>query len=186
MPCLAASAVPSGVSTPWLMALLRNSTLAGSMKIEVSGSRPLLTRKSTPSPSHSLSRCTIGLMMKKPTIASEPPQMPAEKLLTSISKPGLILPSQSASSCFMIQAPSGPMIIAPRNIGMSVPVIDAHRRDGADDAAADVVDDLAAGVADQDRQQVGDDRADDAAWRSRPSRRSRRPSRSRSRRCPAG
>ena len=34
--------------------------------------------------------------------------MPAEKLLTSISKPGLILPSQILSSFFMIQAAAGP------------------------------------------------------------------------------
>ena len=56
--------------------------------------------------------------------------MPAEKMLTSISKPALILPSQSLSSHFMIQAASGPMIIAPRNIGMSVPTITPDRRDG--------------------------------------------------------
>ena len=46
--------------------------------------------------------------------------MPAEKLLTSISKPGLILPSQILSTCFITQAASGPMIIAPRNIGWPV------------------------------------------------------------------
>ena len=49
--------------------------------------------------------------------------MPAEKLLTSISKPGLILPSQIASTFFMSHAASGPMIIAPRNIGCSVDMI---------------------------------------------------------------
>ena len=42
--------------------------------------------------------------------------MPAEKLLTSISKPGLILPSQMASMCFIVQPPRGPMIMAPMNI----------------------------------------------------------------------
>ena len=52
-----------------------------------------------------------------PTIAMTAAEMPAEKLLTSISKPGLILPSHSASSFFITQPPSGPMIIAPRNIG---------------------------------------------------------------------
>jgi len=46
--------------------------------------------------------------------------MPAEKLLTSISKPGLILPSQSLSSCFITHAASGAMISAPRNMGCSV------------------------------------------------------------------
>ena len=89
--------------------------------------------------------------------------MPAEKLLTSISKPGRILPSQSASSFFIDQPPSGPMIMAPMNIGTSAPAIDTHGGDRADDAAAGVVDVLAAGVADQQRQQVGDHRADDAA-----------------------
>ena len=49
--------------------------------------------------------------------------MPAEKLSMSISKPGRTLPSQMASIFFITQPPSGPMIIAPRNIGMSVPAI---------------------------------------------------------------
>ena len=49
--------------------------------------------------------------------------MPAEKLLTSISKPALILPSHSRSSCFMIHAASGPMIMAPMNIGMPAPTM---------------------------------------------------------------
>ncbi len=49
--------------------------------------------------------------------------MPAEKLSTSISKPGRILPSQMASIFFITQAPGGPMIIAPRNIGTSEPAI---------------------------------------------------------------
>ena len=43
--------------------------------------------------------------------------MPAEKLLTSISKPGLILWLHRASSRFITSAVSGPMIMAPRNIG---------------------------------------------------------------------
>jgi hypothetical protein len=49
--------------------------------------------------------------------------MPAEKLFTSISKPGLILPSQILSTCFITQAASGPMISAPRNIGCGVLMI---------------------------------------------------------------
>ncbi len=44
-------------------------------------------------------------------------RMPAEKLSTSISKPGLILPAHSASRCFITYAVNGPMIMAPRNIG---------------------------------------------------------------------
>ena len=47
----------------------------------------------------------------------KPARMPAEKLSTSISKPGLIFPAQSASRRFISQAVVGPMIIAPRNIG---------------------------------------------------------------------
>ena len=39
--------MPSGVSTPWLMALLRNSTFAGSMMMLVSGSRFIVTSQST-------------------------------------------------------------------------------------------------------------------------------------------
>ena len=43
LPLSAASATPSGPSTPWLMALLRNSTLAGSTMTDASGSRLWLT-----------------------------------------------------------------------------------------------------------------------------------------------
>ena len=64
-----------------------------------------------------------GPKMYRPTIARPPPRMPAEKLLTSISKPGLILPSQMLSTFFISQAASGPMIIAPRNIGSEVLMI---------------------------------------------------------------
>lgn len=44
--------------------------------------------------------------------------MPAAKLLTSISKPGLILPSQMASIFFMVQPPSGPADHGAMNIGL--------------------------------------------------------------------
>ena len=88
--------------------------------------------------------------------------MPAEKLLTSISKPGLILPSQSLSICFVSQAASGPMIIAPRNIGMFVPTMTPIDGDRRDDATALAVDHAARGVGDEQRQQVRDHRADEA------------------------
>ena len=65
----------------------------------------------------------IGPNMYKLKIAKAPPRMPAEKLLTSISNPGLILSSQMLSTFFMSQAASGPMIIAPRNIGIVVLMI---------------------------------------------------------------
>ena len=117
------SAVPRGVSTPWLMALLRKSTLAGSIRIEVSGSRPASVMALTPSPSTSAIQVRIGLIAKKPNVARMKPQIPAEKLFTSISKPGLILPSQMASMCFIVQPPRGPMIMAPMNIGIDVPAM---------------------------------------------------------------
>ena len=120
-PSLAASVVPSGVKTPWLIALLRNRILAGSTKIEASGIRWLSMRKSTIF-SAPLENCsTNGPATRKPPIARIIPQMPAEKLLTSISRPGLILPSHISSSLRIDQPPSGPMTIAPRNIGTLAP-----------------------------------------------------------------
>jgi hypothetical protein len=102
------------------MALFRNSTLAGSMMRLASGSRLFATSQSTPLPSHSDTFSMTGPKLKKPTTASAAATMPAEKLFTSISKPGLILPSQSLSICFITQAASGAMMSAPRNIGWSV------------------------------------------------------------------
>ncbi|CAB4921164.1 unannotated protein [freshwater metagenome] len=122
-PSVCAAVVPSGVRMPWLIALFRNRILAGSMKIEVSGSRLRSTRKSTTLPAKVLKPCTNGPATTKPTTARMPPQMPAEKLLTSISKPGRILCAQSASSFFIDQPPSGPMTMAPRNIGTLAPVM---------------------------------------------------------------
>ena len=43
LPASAACSMPSGVKTPWLIALLRNSTFAGSTTIDTSGSSPVLT-----------------------------------------------------------------------------------------------------------------------------------------------
>ena len=123
MPVSGAWVVPSGVSTPWLMALLRNSTLAGSMKIDVKRQQVVVDQEVDGVAGGPVNADTIGPMPKKPKIARIRPRMPAEKLSTSISKPGLILPSQIASSFFISQPPSGPMIIAPRNIGTSAPAI---------------------------------------------------------------
>ncbi len=44
------------------------------------------------------------------------PQMPAENMFTSISKPARILPSQRLSSHFIVYAARGAMIIAPMNM----------------------------------------------------------------------
>ena len=83
----------------------------------------MLTRKSMTSSARALNQVTNGPATTKPTIARIMPQMPAEKLLTSISKPGRILCVQRASSFFIDQPPSGPMIIAPRNIGTLAPAM---------------------------------------------------------------
>ena len=117
------SVVPSGVRMPWLIALLRKRILAGSMKIEVSGSTLRSTRKSTTLLARLEKPCTNGPATTNPRTARMPPQMPAEKLLTSISKPGRILCAHSASSFFIDQPPSGPMTMAPRNIGTLAPVM---------------------------------------------------------------
>ncbi len=93
------------------------------MSTEVNGSSWWLTRNSTPLPAISLTLARIGLNPKNPKVAKMAPQIPAAKLLTSISKPGLILPSQIASMCFIVQPPNGPMIIAPMNIGIEVPAM---------------------------------------------------------------
>ena len=76
---------------PWLMALLRNSTFAGSTMIEASGSRPLVTRTFTPAPATRVSDVTIGPTPSRPMIAMMPPRMPRLKFATSISKPALTL-----------------------------------------------------------------------------------------------
>ena len=49
--------------------------------------------------------------------------MPAEKLLTSISKPDGIMSPNVSSNSLIRKAPSGPTIIAPRNIGTSEPTM---------------------------------------------------------------
>ena len=59
-----------------------------------------------------------------PATAMTAARMPAEKLSTSISKPGLILSAPERVEPLHHEAVSGPMIIAPRNIGAapSVPM----------------------------------------------------------------
>ena len=108
---------------PWLIALLRNSTLAGSMTTAANGSRWWLTRYSTTSPAALVSRSTTGPMPHSPARAIAPPRMPAVKLSTSISKPILVRSCTYPSMYLRISAVSGPMIMAPRNIGTSVPTM---------------------------------------------------------------
>ncbi len=103
-----------------MTALLRNSTLAGSMNTDVNGRMLWATSQLTASPSRSITHRSGGASTNMPRIAMIAPRMPAEKLSTSISNPGLILPAHRASTRFITSAVSGPMIIAPRNIGEPV------------------------------------------------------------------
>ncbi len=123
LPASVACWTPSGESTPWLIALFRNSTLAGSTKIEASGSTWLLTRVSTPLPSQVTSLSTTGPIASLPRTAMAPPMMPAEKLSISISKPDGTLSWMALSTFLMMYAASGPMIMAPRNMGTSEPTM---------------------------------------------------------------
>ncbi len=52
--------MPSGVNTPWLMALLRKRTLPGSTMIDTSGSRPASTSQFTAASSPLLTNSTAG------------------------------------------------------------------------------------------------------------------------------
>ncbi|MNC54556.1 hypothetical protein D3C75_1040430 [compost metagenome] len=105
------------------MALLRNRIFAGSTKMDASGSMSWATMKLTPAARILESTSTAGPMPRNARIARIIPMMPAEKLFTSISKPDLILPSTQTSNFLIAQPPSGPAIIAPRNIGISAPTI---------------------------------------------------------------
>ena len=79
--------MPNGVNTPWLIALLRNKIFAGSTTIETNGSMPALTIAPTAPPKPPVKLVTNGPTNVYATHASKPPSMPAEKLLTNISKP---------------------------------------------------------------------------------------------------
>ena len=61
-PVASACAMPMGVKMPWLMALLRKSTLAGSMKMASSGMRPHCMRICTPPMSTARMVVMIGPM----------------------------------------------------------------------------------------------------------------------------
>lgn len=70
-------AAPSWSSTPWLMALFRKKTFAGSMMTLASGRSECWTRKSTAAPRPFAIALKIGASTKKPTIARMNPRMPA-------------------------------------------------------------------------------------------------------------
>ena len=79
--------MPSGVRMPWLIALFRNRILAGSISSEARGSSELSIRNSTAAPAPAMRSSMIGASRNMEAIAMIAPMMPAEKLLTSISKP---------------------------------------------------------------------------------------------------
>ena len=112
------SMAASGVKMPWLMALLRNRTFAGSTKMEARGSRPAATSQLTPPASTAMIAATMGPTPSEPRMASSMPMMPSEKLSMTISKPAGTRPSISVSNFFRTQAAKGPMTIAPRNMGV--------------------------------------------------------------------
>ena len=116
LPSTSAWEMPSGVSTPWLTALLRKKTFAGSISSDTSGSSPALTSPATPADSALISALTSGARPKKPATSMRKPKMPAENMFTSISKPAGIRSLHSPSSFFISQAASGAMIIAPMNM----------------------------------------------------------------------
>src|SRR5664279_5577848 len=82
LPVSVAWLTPSGVSTPWLMALFRNSTFAGSMMMLANGNRLCAINQSIPLPNAFEIPSTAGPNAKYPTTASAAPAMPAEKLFT--------------------------------------------------------------------------------------------------------
>ena len=73
------------------MALFKNRILAGSIKIFANGIRCALTITATPAAITSVNVFTTGPMTTKPNRAKAKPRRPAEKLLTSISKPARTL-----------------------------------------------------------------------------------------------
>ena len=116
LPFWLASDRPSGVSTPWLTALLRKKTFAGSMSSDTSGSRCASTSAPTPLDSRVIRPFTSGARPKKPATSMMKPKIPAENMFTSISKPAGMCSAHSRSSFFISQAASGAMIIAPMNM----------------------------------------------------------------------
>ena len=123
LPASVACSIPRGPRIPWLIALFKNKTFAGSMKILASGNRPASKINCTPAARKSVNALTAGPISLYAISVSKPPIIPAEKLFTSISNPALTFPSISLSNCLIAHPPKGPTIIAPRNIGILAPTI---------------------------------------------------------------
>ena len=105
------------------MALFKNRTFAGSIKIATNGNRPCTTRILTPAASTTRIALMTGPTTVYPRIASSIPMIPAEKLLISISKPAGIWPSIASSNFLIQKPPNGPMIMAAISIVMDVSLI---------------------------------------------------------------
>ena len=156
----AASATPSGPSTPWLMALLRNSTLAGSTRTEASGSRLWSTSQSTPLPAQLVSDSTTGPMPQHAEQRHAAADDAGGEVVDQHLEAGLdpVL-EELVEQLEQVRGERADDHRAEehRHVGADD---DAHGGDGADHGAALAVDQPAAGVADQDRQQHGDHRVD--------------------------
>ena len=118
-PAEAACSAPKGVNTPWLMALFRKRTFAGSTRMDVRGRSPRSTSQPTPAPITALITSATGPITQNPIIARMAARMPAEKLLTSISKPAGIFSSTQWSKTLITQPPSGPIIMPSPSVGTS-------------------------------------------------------------------
>ena len=147
---------------PWLMALLRNSTLPGSTKSrrqrqQVRG-RPASSRRPTARRRWPPRRGRRRGCRRSPCSM---PMMPSEKLSTSISKPARTLPSTARSNCFSAQAGErahdhrAEEHRRPLRVANSVmpPMITPTVAMAPTTAPRLPVDHLAAGVADQDGQE---------------------------------
>ena len=106
-----------------MIALFKKNTLAGSTIIETKGSNFKSTSILTPFDKALLIISTAGPIKYKDIIAKIIPKIPAEKLLISISNPVGIFGLIILSNFFIKKAPKGPVIIAPKNIGIFEPTI---------------------------------------------------------------
>src|SRR4028118_1119109 len=84
LPASLACSMASGARTPWLIALLRNSTFAGSTMMLTSGKRPAFTIVLTPAPRTSLMAVMTGPAPRTPMMARGPPMVPAGEVVASI------------------------------------------------------------------------------------------------------
>ena len=136
------------------MALLRNSTLAGSTRIEASGSRSLSTSQSTPLPARLVSALDDRAdAASTPTMrhdaAEDAGAEVVDQHLEAGPDPLLDEPVEQLEEVGGERADDH-RAEEHRDVGADD---DAHRGDRADDGAALAVDQPAAGVADEDRQQ---------------------------------